>query len=143
MSLHGPYDDTNVFARILRGELPAARVHEDARALTIMDAFPQARGHCLVIPKAPARTLMDLAPELVGPLFARVQRVAGAVIAALEPDGVVVTQFNGTPAGQTVFHLHVHIIPRYAGTELKGHGAAGAGDMQELQALAAHISARL
>jgi len=142
MSLRAPYDDQNVFARILRGELPAAAVHEDALALTIMDAFPQSRGHCLVIPKAPARTLMDLAPALVGPLFGRVQQVAGAVIAALEPDGVVVTQFNGAPAGQTVFHLHVHIIPRYAGEELKGHGG-GAAELQELQALAARISARL
>lgn len=143
MSLRAPYDEANVFARILRGEIPAAVVHEDALALTIMDAFPQSFGHCLVIPKAPARTLVDLAPALVGPLFGRVQQVAGAVIAALEPDGVAVMQFNGAPAGQTVFHLHVHVIPRYLGAELKWHGQAGAADMAALQACAATIAARL
>jgi histidine triad (HIT) family protein len=143
MSLAGAYDESNVFARILRGELPCAKVHEDAAALTLMDAFPQTPGHCLVVPKVRVRTLLELGAEGVGPLFARVHQMAQAVVAALEPDGVVVTQFNGAPAGQTVFHLHVHIIPRYAGQALQGHGQGPMADMAQLQALAARIAARL
>jgi len=143
MSLEGSYDESNVFARILRGDLPCARVHEDAAALTIMDAFPQSRGHCLIIPKRKARNLLELPPEEVGPLFERVQQVAKAVRAALDPDGLVITQFNGAPGGQTVFHLHVHVIPRYEGGALKGHGQAPPADAGELQALAAAIAANL
>lgn len=143
MSLTGAYDDNNIFAKILRGEMPAAKVQEDAEALVIMDVFPQSRGHCLIIPKARARNLLELAPEAAPALFARVQQVAKAVAAALKPDGIVITQFNGAPAGQTVFHLHVHVIPRYEGEALKGHGHAPMADMAALQALAAQIAAEL
>lgn len=143
MSLNGAYDDGNIFARILRGEMPCARIHEDAATLSIMDAFPQTRGHCLVIPKAKARNLLDLPPEAIGPLFLRVQQVAQAVKAALQPDGLVITQFNGAPGGQTVFHLHVHIIPRYEGVALHGHGQAPMAQQADLQALAAEIAAKL
>lgn len=143
MSLEGSYDEGNVFARILRGELPCARAHEDETALTILDAFPQSRGHCLIIPKLNVRNLLELPAEAVGPLFTRVHWVAKAVREALSPDGIVVTQFNGAPAGQTVFHLHVHVIPRYDGVALKGHGQAPMADAAEQQTLAALIAAKL
>jgi len=143
MSLEGVYDHGNVFARILRGELPKALIYEDAETLAFMDAFPQSLGHCLVIPKiGEARNLLDAAPESLGPLTATVQKVARAVHAALKPDGIVVTQFNGSAAGQTVYHLHVHIIPRWQGQTLGPHGG-GMADPQELQALAARIAAAI
>jgi histidine triad (HIT) family protein len=143
MSLQGPYDPTNVFARILRGELPMARIHEDAETLAFMDAFPQSRGHCLVIPKiGEARNLLDAAPEILGPLALSVQKVAQAVQAALRPDGIVITQFNGEAAGQTVYHLHVHIIPRWRGESLRPHGA-GMADPEDLKAVAARIAAEI
>ncbi|MBU6372834.1 MAG: HIT family protein [Alphaproteobacteria bacterium] len=144
MSLTGAYDDDNIFAKILRGEMPCVKVFEDDVALAFMDIFPQSRGHTLVIPKGVrARNFLDLPPETVGPYLARVQRVAQAVTTALSPDGVVVLQFNGAPAGQTVFHLHFHVIPRWEGEAMKGHGAAPKADVAELQALAARIAAAL
>ena len=144
MSLDGTYDPANIFAKILRGDMPAARVFEDDHVLAFMDVFPQAHGHTLVIPKhTTARNLLDAAPEVIGPLMLGVQRVAKAVRAALNPDGLVITQFNGTAAGQTVFHLHVHIIPRWEGVALGRHGAGGMADMDELKALAAQIAAKL
>lgn len=144
MSLAGPYDDANIFAKILRGEIPCVRVFEDEVALAFMDIFPQSEGHTLVIPKAVrARNFLDLPSQTVGPYMQRVQRVAQAVTAALEPDGVLITQFNGAPAGQTVFHLHFHIIPRYEGTAMKGHGAAPKADPAALEALAARIAAAM
>ena len=126
MSLDGTYDAGNIFAKILRGEIPAAKVFEDAHVLAFMDVFPQARGHTLVIPKhSTARNFLDEAPEVIGPLMLGVQRVARAVRSALNPDGIVVTQFNGAAAGQTVFHLHFHIIPRWDGVALGDMGLAG------------------
>jgi histidine triad (HIT) family protein len=143
MSLDGAYDPNNVFARILRGEIPKAAVFEDDNTLAFMDAFPQSRGHCLVIPKmVTARNLMDAPLESLGPLTVTVQKVARAVCAALRPDGVVITQFNGEAAGQTVFHLHVHIIPRWSGQALMRHGGSMA-DPVDLQALAAQIAAKV
>ena len=144
MSLDGTYDASNIFAKILRGEMPVTRVYEDDHVLAFMDVFPQARGHTLVIPKhSTARNLLDEAPEVIGPLMLGVQRVSKAVRAALNPDGLVITQFNGTPAGQTVFHLHVHIIPRWDGVALGRHGAGGMADMNELKVLAAEIAAKI
>ncbi len=143
MSLDGPYDPGNIFAKILRGEMPAVRVFEDDHVLAFMDVFPQARGHTLVIPKhSIARNLLDEAPEVVGPLMLGVQRVARAVRAALNPDGLVITQFNGAPAGQTVFHLHVHIIPRWEGVALGRHGQ-GMADPEDLRVLAGQIAAQI
>ena len=144
MSLDGTYDDGNIFARILRGEIPAARVFEDDHILAFMDAFPQARGHTLVIPKhSTARNLLDEVPDRLSPLILGVQRVARAVRAALTPDGLVVTQFNGATAGQTVFHLHVHIIPRWENVALGRHAGGGMADPAELKALAEQISAKI
>jgi histidine triad (HIT) family protein len=117
MSLAGAYDDANIFAKILRGEAPCTKVFEDEIALSFMDLFPQSRGHTLVIPKnVRARNLLDMPDAALGPFMERVQRVARAVEKALSPDGVFVMQTNGAPAGQTVFHLHFHIIPRYGQT---------------------------
>ncbi len=144
MSLDGTYDASNIFAKILRGEMPAARVFEDEHVYAFMDVFPQARGHTLVIPKhSTARNLLEEAPETLGPLMLGVQRVAKAVRAALNPDGIVITQFNGAPAGQTIFHLHVHIIPRWDGMALGRHGEGGMADMDELKTLAAEIAAKI
>ncbi len=144
MSLDGTYDDGNIFAKILRGEMPSARVFEDEHVYAFMDVFPQARGHTLVIPKhSTARNLLDEEPAVLSPLILGVQRVARAVRAALKPDGLVVTQFNGAPAGQTVFHLHFHIIPRWEGAALGRHGAGGMADPAELKALAEQIAAQI
>ena len=144
MSLDGTYDDGNIFAKILRGEMPAARVFEDEHVLAFMDVFPQAKGHTLVIPKhSVARNLLDEDPAVLAELIKDVQRVARAVRAALKPDGLVVTQFNGAPAGQTVFHLHFHIIPRWEGVALGRHGAGGMADPGELKVLAAQIAAQI
>jgi histidine triad (HIT) family protein len=144
MSLDGTYDDANIFARILRGEMPSARVFEDEHVYAFMDVFPQSRGHVLVIPKhSKARNLLEEEPQVLADLMLGVQRVARAVVAALKPDGVVVTQFNGAPAGQTVFHLHVHIIPRWEGAALGRHASGGMADPQELKALAEQIGAMI
>ena len=144
MSLDGTYDDGNIFAKILRGEMPSARVFEDEHVYAFMDVFPQAKGHTLVIPKhSTARNLLDEAPEVLSPLILGVQRVARAVRAALNPDGLVITQFNGAPAGQSVFHLHFHIIPRWDGVALRPHGEGGMADPAELKALAEQIAAKI
>lgn len=143
MSLNGTYDDANIFAKIARGEAPCAKIYEDADILAFMDLFPQSRGHCLVISKtSKARNLLDVEPEALQPLMLGVQSLARAVATALKPDGVVVTQFNGAPAGQTVFHLHFHIIPRYEGVGLAAHGG-GMADPAELAELAERIAAAI
>jgi histidine triad (HIT) family protein len=143
MSLDGTYDASNIFAKILRGEMPSVRVFEDDHVLAFMDVFPQAKGHTLVIPKhSTARNFLEEAPEIIGPLMLGVQRVAKAVRAALQPDGLVITQFNGAVSGQTVYHLHFHVIPRWEGVALGRHGE-GMADMEELKALAAQIAAQI
>ncbi len=144
MSLHGSYDANNLFAKILRGEIPAVKVYEDAEVLAFMDIFPQARGHVLVIPKnVEARNFLELPANRVAPMMERVQKLAIATEKALKPDGITVTQFNGEDAGQTIFHLHVHIIPRYAGVRLAGHGHGNKADVAELQQIASEIAAAL
>ena len=143
MSLDGTYDDSNVFAKILRSEIPGVVVFEDAEVLVLMDAFPQASGHMLAISKtSKARDLLEAEPKTLGRLIGGVQKAARAVKSALKPDGVIVSQFNGASAGQTVFHLHFHIIPRYEGEGLSPHGG-GIADPAELKALAARIAAAL
>src|SRR4051794_26994697 len=144
MSLDGTYDEDNIFAKILRGEAPAAKVFEDDHVMAFMDVFPQGRGHTLVIPKhSHARNLLDAEPQVVGPLILGVQRVVRAVRAALNPDGIAVMQFNGAPSGQTVYHLHFHIIPRWEGQALRGHAGGGMADAAELKALAEQIAAKI
>ena len=144
MTLHDTYDPSNIFAKILRGEMPAVKVYEDDVALAFMDVFPQSEGHTLVVPKdVEARNLLDMPPEKLGPFMLVVQKVTQAVEAALKPDGLVVTQFNGAPAGQTVYHLHFHIIPRWEDVALGRHGSGGMADMGELEKLATRIRAGL
>jgi histidine triad (HIT) family protein len=143
MSLTGAYDEANVFAKILRGEMPAVKVFEDDEILCFMDAFPQSRGHMLVISKTSrARNLLEAEPKTLGRLIGGVQKASRAVTAALEPDGVIVTQFNGEAAGQTVYHLHFHVIPRWEAEPLGRHGG-GMADAEELKALAGQIAAAL
>ncbi len=143
MSLHGQYDDENIFAKILSGDMPCVKVYGDANVLAIMDVFPQSEGHVLVIPRAPSRNLLELEAKDIGRLFGTVQRISKAVDTALSPDGIIVTQFNGAPAGQTVFHTHVHIIPRFAGGETKPHASGEMADMDALETIAAKIRAAL
>jgi histidine triad (HIT) family protein len=144
MSLDGTYDHGNIFAKILRGEAPAARVFEDEHVYAFMDVFPQAKGHTLVIPKhSTARNLLDEEPAVLSELILGVQRVTRAVRAALTPDGLVVTQFNGAAAGQTVHHLHFHIIPRWEGVPMGRHASGGMADPEELKALASQIAAKI
>lgn len=128
------YDTNNVFAKILRGEIPCHKIYEDEHTLAFMDVMPQADGHTLVIPKQPSRNLLDADPAALGPLMASVQKVARAVRRAFDAEGILIKQFNEPAAGQTVFHLHVHILPRHAGTELRPHS----GKMADNQLLARH-----
>ena len=113
------YDPTNIFAKILRGDLPCHKVYEDDRAFAFLDIMPRAPGHTLVIPKAPTRNILDVAPADLAHVMAVVQRIAKAAIAAFGADGITVQQFNEPAGGQVVFHLHVHIIPRKDGVQLK------------------------
>ncbi len=115
------YDPNNVFGRILRGEIPAHKVHEDAHTLAFMDVMPQSPGHTLVIPKSDAENLFELAPESLAATILTTQRVARAVNKAFDPPGILIAQLNGLGAGQSVFHIHFHIIPRFEGLDLKLH----------------------
>ncbi|MGX8014079.1 HIT family protein [Mesorhizobium sp. ORM8.1] len=118
------YDPGNIFAKILRGEIPSHRVYEDDAVVAFMDVMPQGPGHTLVVPKAPSRNLLDADPATLGPLFAVAQKVAVAVKKAFNADGVTLMQFNEPASGQTVYHLHVHVIPRFDGIPLKPHTGA-------------------
>lgn len=133
MSLNERYDADNIFAKIIRGEMPCIKLYESGDILAFMDVFPQSKGHCLVIhKKSQATNLFDVEGDALGDLIGAVQTVAAAVKAALKPDGVRVIQFNGTPAGQTVFHLHFHIIPIYEGEALGRHGDGDGPAMPEI-----------
>ena len=141
MSLDVTYDDGNIFAKILRGDMPSVRVFEDEHVYAFMEVFPQAKGHTLVIPKhSQACNLLDEEPERLEHLILGVQRVARAVRAALKPDGLMISQFNGAVSGQTVYHLHFHIIPRWEGVALGRHAGGGMADVEELKVLADQIS---
>jgi histidine triad (HIT) family protein len=113
------YDQNNVFAKILRGELPAHKVYEDDKAFSFLDIMPRAPGHTLVIPKSPARTFLDIAPDDLAHLIKVTQRIARAAVTIFDADGLTIQQFNETAGGQVVFHLHIHVIPRMAGVPLK------------------------
>lgn len=144
MSLYGAYDPDNVFAKILRGEIPSVTVWEDDDVLAFMDVFPQSEGHVLVISKtSSARTILEIEPDALARVTAAVQRTARAVDKALRPDGISLMQFNGDAGGQTVFHLHVHVVPRWADRPMKGHGHAPMAEAAALEAVAARIAAEL
>lgn len=136
------YDPNNIFARILRGELPKVAVYEDAWTLAFMDIMPSVEGHTLVIPKEPAETIFDVSPEGAAAVITTTQMVAKAVKKAFAVPGVMLVQLNGAAAGQTVPHLHVHILPRHEGLEMKLHGRAMA-NAEILEPIAARIRAAL
>lgn len=127
------YDDNNIFARILRDEIPCFNVYEDDRTLAFLDIMPRAKGHMLVIPKVRATGLIDIGYDDLAYLMSVVQKLAPKLVTALGADGFLIEQFNGAAAGQTVFHLHIHIIPRREGETLKPHGTA----MEDKDVLAA------
>ncbi|NLS06826.1 HIT family protein [Rhizobium sp. P32RR-XVIII] len=128
------YDDNNIFAKILRGEIPSHRVYEDEHTVAFMDVMPQAPGHVLVVPKAASRNILDANPATISHAITVVQKIANAVKDAFDADGVLVIQFNEPAAGQTVFHLHFHVIPRHDGIPLKPHS----GKMEDGDVLAAN-----
>lgn len=128
------YDPDNIFAKILRGAIPSTRVYEDADVVAFMDVMPQGNGHTLVLPKVPSRNLLDADPQTLGPLMVAVQKIARAVKLAFAADGVTIIQFNEPASGQTVFHLHVHVIPRFDGVPLKPH----TGQMERPEVLQAN-----
>ncbi|MCT8265965.1 MULTISPECIES: HIT family protein [Afifella] len=137
-----PYDNDNVFAKILRGEIPAIKLFEDDHTLAIMDIMPRGDGHCLVIPKAPSRNILDIDLNDLQNLMATVQRLGRAVVKAFEADGLTISQFSEPAGGQVIFHTHFHVLPRFEGVELKPHS----GDMADqavLQEQAMKIKAAL
>lgn len=137
-----PYDDNNIFARILRKEIPCIPICEDERTLAFMDIMPQADGHVLVIPKYPAATIFELPADDLAATILTAQRVARAVKAAMDVPGIMLAQVNGAEAGQTVPHLHIHVIPRRAGEPLRMH-AAQAEDPARLKQFSSRIVAAL
>jgi histidine triad (HIT) family protein len=128
------YDDQNIFAKILRGEAQAYNVYEDDDCLAFLDVMPQADGHTLVLPKAPAENLFDIEDRLLAGLMLSVRHVARGVNRAFNPDGIKLMQFNDEAAGQTVFHLHIHIVPCYRNRPSRGHGR----DMAQAEVLEQH-----
>jgi histidine triad (HIT) family protein len=136
------YDSNNVFAKILRGEIPSVKVFEDAATLAFMDVMPQTDGHVLVIPKEAAENIYDLSPAGAAAIMATTQKVAKAVQKGLGAPGIMLAQLNGTDAGQSVFHVHFHIIPRHAGVDMHLH-ARDMVDSKKLEAVAAKIRSAL
>ncbi|MEA3389762.1 HIT family protein [Sphingobium sp. CCH11-B1] len=146
MSLDGTYDEGNVFALILAGKIPSTRLYEDEHTLSFLDIMPQTKGHALVISKwSKARNLLDMEDEALAQVMATAKKVATAIRKALKPDGIQIAQFNGAPAGQTIFHMHVHILPRWSGdpTGFVAHGQGAQADGGQLHALAQEIRAYL
>jgi len=128
------YDKNNIFAKILRGEIPSFKVYEDDKTLAFMDVMPQAPGHTLVIPKYEAENILDLDPDYASAMIHTTQKVAAAVKRAFHSPGIMLAQLNGEAAGQTVFHIHMHIIPRAGGADLKLH----AREMEDFEVLKKH-----
>lgn len=115
------YDPDNIFAKILRGEIPCEKLFEDEHTFAFMDIMPMGTGHCLVIPKAPSRNLLGIEVESLGHVMVTAQKLARAVMPAFDSDGVLVQTYNEPASGQTVFHMHVHVIPRFENVPLKPH----------------------
>jgi histidine triad (HIT) family protein len=136
MSATPAYDPSNVFAKILRGELPAHKVYEDDTALAFLDIMPRAPGHALVIPKAPSRNLLDVAPEDLAHVAMVAQKVAKAAMTAFKADGIVLQQFSEEASGQIVYHLHMHVIPRHLGVPMKPPHV----EMEKNEVLAEHAA---
>jgi histidine triad (HIT) family protein len=136
------YDTNNIFAKILRGEVPSVKVYEDDKTLAFMDVMPQADGHTLVIPKEPAENIFEVSPEGAAAMVRTTQKVAKAVKKGLDAPGIMLFQLNGKPAGQSVFHVHFHVVPRSGGVDLKLH-ARGMESPDKLKAIAEKIKAAL
>jgi histidine triad (HIT) family protein len=136
------YDHNNVFAKILRGEIPCVKLYEDDKTLSFMDVMPQAEGHALVIPKEAAENILDLSPESAAALIATTQRIAKAVKKGLGAPGIMLAMLNGAPAGQSVFHAHFHVIPRAHGVDFGLHARAMV-DPKTLEPIAARIRSAL
>jgi len=137
-----PYDRSNIFARILRGEIPCVKVYEDDKTLAFMDVMPQAEGHTLVVPKEEAENIFELSPEGAAAMIATAQKIAKAVQTALQVPGVMLVQLNGSAAGQSVFHIHMHVIPRQGGIKLDFH-ARNMVEAEKLAPIATKIRAAL
>ena len=129
-----PYDTDNIFAKILRGEIPSERVYEDAETLVFMDIMPRADGHVLVIPKTPCRNLLDASPDQMAACMATVQKMSHALMQAFSATGVTVQQFNEAAGGQEVFHLHFHVLPRHDGVSLRPPGTMADFDVLKTHA---------
>ncbi|GGD05336.1 HIT family protein [Aquisalinus flavus] len=146
MSLRETYDPDNIFAKIIKGDIPSVTIYEDDHVLSFMDAFPQTRGHTLVIPKqAQATNLLTVEADVLSMLIQRTQTIAQAIDRALAPDGIRIAQFNGAAAGQSVFHIHFHIIPVWEGGAMKPHADpdSGMADPKALEEIAVEIRAAL
>lgn len=137
-----PYDPNNIFAKILRGEASCVKVYEDAHTLAFMDIMPQADGHTLIVPREQAENIYDLSPEGAASLIVTTQKIAKAVKKALDAPGIMLAQLNGQAAGQTVFHVHFHVIPRSGGIQLKLH-ARSVEKPERLEAIASKIRAAM
>ncbi|MTI03705.1 HIT family protein [Roseibium sp. RKSG952] len=135
------YDPENIFAKILRGEIPSTRVYEDDETLAFMDIMPRSDGHLLVIPKTPCRNVLDASPEQLASVMKTVQKLSQVVMKAFEADGVTIQQFNEAAGGQEVFHLHFHVLPRYEGVSMRPPG--NMGDFEVIAAQADKIKATL
>lgn len=144
MPLLDNYNNDNVFAKIIRGEMPCHKIYEDEGVLSFLDIFPQSEGHAIVIPKKSSRNLLGLNSKDIGRVFGTVQRISKAVNDALNPDGIIITQLNGSAAGQTVFHTHVHIIPCYNEKIIINHNdKKPMMDEENLSVLAKKIAAKI
>lgn len=128
------YDSDNIFARILRGEIPSHKVHEDADTYAFLDIMPRSDGHLLVIPKTPARNMLDASPAQMAAVMATVQKLSHAALKAFDADGITLQQFNEAAGGQEVYHLHFHVLPRVAGVSLRPPGTMADTDLLTAQA---------
>jgi histidine triad (HIT) family protein len=136
------YDPDNIFAKILKGEVPACRVYEDEHTLVFMDVMPQSDGHALVLPKSQAENIFDLEPDMAAAVMRTGQKIAKAAKKAFKADGITLMQFNEPAGGQTVFHFHLHVVPRYTGAPLRSHGRSMA-DPKRLEEQAQRLRAAL
>ncbi|AHG66127.1 HIT family protein [Advenella mimigardefordensis] len=136
------YDSQNIFAKILRGEAPSFKIYEDDKTYAMMDIMPQTRGHLLILTKEGAETLLDLSVEGAQACVATAKKIAPAMLEVTKADGFIMSQFNNEIAGQTVYHVHFHLVPRYIGQTVERH-ARVKGDMEDIEALAKQIAAAI
>ncbi len=143
MYLSEPYDSSNIFSRILKKELPCEQVYEDSYSLAFLDLYPQSKGHVLIIPKQEAQNILDISTDYLTHLIQLVQKLSKTIESCLKPDGLIIKQFNGSEAGQTVSHFHFHIIPVYKNTGLKSHAHDKQQKIEDLQLLSKKIRTAL